>query len=219
MYQAVRRSREAIPVNGFMLDGDLAIPHQAYALVIFAHGSGSSRLSPRNQSVAEYLNRRGIATLLFDLLTAAEDKIYKNRFNIEILASRLETVAAWIHALEEYRDLKLGFFGASTGAAAALLASGELPEVKAIVSRGGRPDLAMQALPGIKAATLLIVGGQDPDVLQLNQQAYSKLTCTRRLEIIPGATHLFEEEGAMEKVCFLAANWFELHLQPVEISR
>lgn len=219
MNQEIKKTRLSIPVNDVKLPGDLALPFQSSSLVIFAHGSGSSRLSTRNQAVADYLNRRGMATLLFDLLTPAEDREYKNRFNIELLSSRLEVVSAWVHAREECKDLKLGFFGASTGAAAALMASGELPEVKAIVSRGGRPDLAMQALPGITAATLLIVGGQDTEVLQLNQQAYDRLTCSKRLEIVPGATHLFEEEGAMEKVCFLAGNWFELHLQPVEISR
>lgn len=208
-----------IPLGNIELNGDLVLPHQAHSLVIFAHGSGSSRLSPRNQMVAEYLNSKGIATFLFDLLTYEEDRDYANRFNITLLAERLKNTTKWLMGKNECEDLRIGYFGASTGAAAALMAASDLPKVAAIVSRGGRPDLAMKVLSGIQAATLLIVGHLDTDVLKLNLQAYKNLNCVKKLEVIAGATHLFEEKGAMEKVCVLAADWFEMHLQPLEVIK
>ena len=197
------------------LKGDFSFPQQAHAIVIFAHGSGSSRLSPRNQMVAAFLNDHGIATLLFDLLTDDEDRNYSNRFDIELLAQRLEVATKWVE--EKYPGFRIGYFGASTGAAAALMAARNLPQISAIVSRGGRPDLATRDLRFVKAPTLLIVGELDQDVLILNQQASSKLTCEKKLEIISGATHLFEEKGTMEKVAVLAVNWFEMHLHPLEL--
>lgn len=208
-----------IPLGNIELRGDLILPHQAHSLVIFAHGSGSSRLSPRNQMVAEYLNSNGIATFLFDLLTDEEDRDYANRFNIALLAERLKNTTKWLIEKKECEGLRTGYFGASTGAAAALMAASDLPGIAAIVSRGGRPDLAMQVLPYIQAATLFIVGHLDTDVLKLNQQAYKNLNCVKELEVIAGATHLFEEKGAMEKVCVLAASWFEMHLQPLELYK
>ncbi|MGZ5191270.1 MAG: dienelactone hydrolase family protein [Flavisolibacter sp.] len=208
-----------IPFGNIELKGDLVMPPQVHSLVIFAHGSGSSRLSPRNIVVAEYLNRNGMATFLFDLLTNEEDNDYANRFNIGLLAERLKNTTKWLTKMKECEGLRIGYFGASTGAAAALIAASTLPEVAAIVSRGGRPDLAMQVIPEIKAATLLIVGQLDTDVLKLNQQVFKKLNSIKNFEVIAGATHLFEEKGAMEKVCVLAASWFEMHLQPLELSK
>lgn len=199
------------------LPGDLSIPEQTHAIVLFAHGSGSSRLSPRNQMVARFLNHQGIATFLFDLLTYQEDRDYSNRFDIGLLASRLVEVSQWVLDQSFCKGWRAGFFGASTGAAAALMAARDLPQVAAIVSRGGRPDLAMPALPFVKAPTLLIVGGLDTEVIQLNEEALQHLNGVKKLEIIPGATHLFEEQGAMEKVCVLATNWFEKHMQPLEL--
>lgn len=206
-----------VPCGALGLKGDLSIPTQSYAIVLFAHGSGSSRLSPRNQMVADFLNSQGIATFLFDLLTEEEDRTYANRFNIMLLSQRLKTATEWLAERKECKGFRMGYFGASTGAAAALIASTELPVISAVVSRGGRPDLAMEFLPLVKASTLLIVGSSDTDVVKLNQQAFSALTCDKQLEIVAGATHLFEEKGAMEKVCVLAANWFEMHLQPLEL--
>lgn len=206
-----------IPVGSILLKGDISIPDKAAGLVIFAHGSGSSRLSPRNQEVALYLNRHGIATLLFDLLTYQEDSVYANRFQIDLLSQRLEMVTQWVALMKECKGLPIGYFGASTGAAAALLAARELPQVQVVVSRGGRPDLARKVLPFVRASTLLIVGGMDRDVLKLNQQAFSLLSCEKRLEIVPGATHLFEEAGAMEKVCKLATSWFKNHFH-IEVT-
>ncbi|MGZ8543640.1 MAG: dienelactone hydrolase family protein [Flavisolibacter sp.] len=214
-----KRATLSIPLGDIVLKGDLVLPHQANSLVIFAHGSGSSRLSPRNQMVAEYLNSNGIATFLFDLLTQEEDRNYANRFSIELLAERLKSTTKWLMENKECEGLKVGYFGASTGAAAALVAASEFPQVEAIVSRGGRPDLAMKILPGIKAATLLIVGSLDTDVLTLNQQAFKNLNCVKSIEIIDGATHLFDEKGTMEKVCVLATSWFEMHLQPLELMK
>lgn len=206
-----------IPLENVELTGDLWIPHTAHGIVIFAHGSGSSRLSPRNRQVAEYLNKQGFMTLLFDLLTQSEDKEYANRFNIHLLTKRLTDATLWLESQEEAKGLNIGYFGASTGAAAALYAASVLPQVKAVVSRGGRPDLANEALHLVQASTLLIVGGLDTEVYMLNQKAYDQLHCEKRLEIIPGATHLFEEKGAMEAVCELAAEWFDHQLKPLRI--
>jgi dienelactone hydrolase len=206
-----------LPLNDVQLKGDISIPQNAHSLVIFAHGSGSSRLSPRNQMVASYLNEHDIATFLFDLLTHDEDRNYENRFNIALLAQRLKEATRWIEQQKDYSPFRIGYFGASTGAAAALIAASELPQIAAVVSRGGRPDLAMIEIPLVKAPTLFIVGELDTQVLELNEKAFQLLNCDKRLEVVPGATHLFEESGAMEKVCVLAANWFEMHLQPLEL--
>jgi len=183
--------------------------------VIFAHGTGSSRLSPRNQFVAEELRGAGIGTLLFDLLTEEEDQNYEMRFNIGLLTERLEAATQWAKDSEELRSLRLGYFGASTGAAAALQAAAHLgEEISAIVSRGGRPDLAMDVLPNVEAPTLLIVGGLDYQVIELNRQAYEGLhrARARELAIVPGATHLFEEPGTLKEVAHLARDWFTKHL-------
>jgi putative phosphoribosyl transferase len=200
-----------------VLPGNLNIPENANALVLFAHGSGSSRHSPRNQFVARTLNDVGLATLLFDLLTQEEEAIDMQtrelRFNIHLLAERLVHATKWAKQQEETRDLRIGYFGSSTGGAAALVAAVDLPQdIDAVVSRGGRPDLAGEALPKVKASTLLIVGGNDDIVIELNEQARDKIRCEVKLEIIPGATHLFEEPGALEKVAQLASQWFSRHL-------
>jgi putative phosphoribosyl transferase len=195
------------------LAGILQIPKNAYALVAFAHGSGSSRLSPRNTIVARALNDRGIATLLFDLLTSAEEADRANVFNIPLLADRLVDAVHWIDGQASVAKLPLGLFGASTGAAAALVAAAKLPRrIGAVVSRGGRPDLAGDALDKVQAPTLLIVGGADFGVIELNEQALARLRAPKALEIVPGASHLFPEPGALEAVIDLAGTWFERHL-------
>ena len=206
-----------IPAGRALLSGNLTIPENAIALVLFAHGSGSSRLSPRNQFVAHTINRAGFGTLLFDLLTPEEEAldIYtrEHRFNIGLLTERLVHATKWSRQQEETRDLRIGYFGSSTGGAAALVAAAELPQdVGAVVSRGGRPDLADDALPKVQAPTLLIVGGNDDIVIELNEMARDQMRCEVKLEIIPGATHLFEEPGALEQVAKLASDWFSLHL-------
>ena len=200
-----------------ILSGTLHLPRSAGALVLFAHGSGSSRHSPRNQFVARTLNDAGLATLLFDLLTQEEEAIDTQtrelRFNIHLLAERLVHAAKWAKQQEETSDLGIGYFGSSTGAAAALVAAVDVPQdVGAVVSRGGRPDLAGEALPKVLAPTLLIVGGNDEIVIELNEQARDKMRCEIKLEIIPGATHLFEEPGTLEKVAQLASDWFVKHI-------
>jgi len=207
-----------IPVQGANLDGDLTAPEDARGLVLFAHGSGSSRRSPRNQYVARVLQKAGIATLLFDLLTSREEQeeyfTRHLRFDIGMLAGRLAEAARWVADRTDVANLELGFFGASTGAAAALIATSRLEgQVKAVVSRGGRPDLAGDSLPNVQAATLLIVGGDDDAVIALNRNAFARLTCEKEMKIISGATHLFEEPGALEEVANLAARWFQGHLQ------
>lgn len=191
----------------------LFVPPESRGLVLFAHGSGSSRFSPRNVGVAGALNRRGIATLLFDLLSPAEEFASSNVFDISLLATRLEAAMDWASAERSTRDHRIGLFGASTGAAAALVVGGrQATRVSAIVSRGGRPDLAGQALDRVRAPTLFIVGGADTGVLQLNEQAFARLRCPKELQVIPGATHLFPEFGAMDAVIGCAADWFERHL-------
>src|SRR5512132_413066 len=192
-----------IPAGRAVLSGNLTIAENPMALVLFAHGSGSSRHSPRNQFVARTLNRAGLGTLLFDLLTPEEEAldIYtrEHRFNIGLLAERLVHATKWAGQQEETRDLPIGYFGSSTGAAAALVAAAELPpDVRAVVSRGGRPDLAGDALPKVQAPTLLIVGGLDEVVIDLNRSAAGRMSCERRLEIVPGASHLFQEGGTLE---------------------
>ena len=200
------------------LDGTLALPPGASGLVLFAHGSGSSRLSPRNRYVAQVLQSRGIGTLLFDLLTREEEAVDQYsaelRFNIGLLAERLIGATQWVLSQPEMRELKLGYFGASTGAAAALVAAAKLPDaVSAVVSRGGRPDLAEDALDAVRAPTLLIVGGDDEPVIGMNREAMARLRhAVKELVIIPGATHLFEEPGKLEEVARIAADWFARHL-------
>jgi dienelactone hydrolase len=210
----VRHDRVAIPAQGFALPGDLALPASPSGTVIFAHGSGSSRLSPRNIEVARVLNDAGLATLLFDLLTEREAVDRSNVFDVGLLASRLVLSTRWLRQRAETRSLPVGYFGASTGAAAALWAAADgLETVRAVVSRGGRPDLAGPRLPLVRAATLLIVGGADEVVLELNRSALAALrSCEHRLAVVPGATHLFEEPGALEQVAELAAGWFTRHL-------
>lgn len=210
----VARRNVRIPPLG--LEGILALPQDAKSLVVFVHGSGSSRLSPRNTLVSDALNDRGMATLLFDLLTAAEGNDRTKIFDIPLLAGRLVDVLHWVDAEPALRLLPLGLFGASTGAAAALVAASKLRDrVKAVVSRGGRPDLAGAALPDVRAPVLLIVGGWDETVIALNEAAVVQLKCPKLLHIIPGATHLFEEPGALEQVTRLAGNWFREYLGSV----
>jgi dienelactone hydrolase len=202
-----------IPLDGRAHAGELLVPPAAQGIVLFAHGSGSSRLSPRNTFVARSLNGRRLATLLFDLLTEAEDQDYARRFDIELLTRRLVAVTDWVAQQGALRALAIGCFGASTGAAAALQAAALRPrQVRAVVSRGGRPDLADALLPQVRAPTLLIVGGDDPEVILLNRQAHARLSCVKALEIVPGATHLFEEPGTLEQVAELAGDWFGRHL-------
>lgn len=203
-----------IPAAGAVVEGMLEIPDDAVGLVLFAHGSGSSRHSPRNNHVAEVLRAARVGTLLMDLLTPMEDRDYARRFDIDLLTRRLLDAARWVTAADATRTLPLGFFGASTGAAAALEAASELgAAARAVVSRGGRPDLASpQALARVTAPTLLLVGGYDSGVIDLNQQAYDQLRCEKELVIVPGATHLFEEPGTLDAVAVRAAGWFAEHL-------
>jgi dienelactone hydrolase len=216
-----KREERVVRVAAGMVtvEGNLVVPEGAAGVVLFAHGSGSSRLSPRNRRVARALQERGLATLLIDLLTADEEAIDIEtahlRFDIGLLADRLAGATDWLIKQPESRDLRIGYFGASTGAAAALVAAALRPQsIGAVVSRGGRPDLAGDALPRVQAPTLLIVGGEDFVVIDLNREAYARLLCKRRLEIVPGATHLFEEPGTLETVARLAGDWFLKHLAP-----
>jgi dienelactone hydrolase len=207
-------------IGGVVLDGDLAVPHEARGVVIFAHGSGSSRHSSRNRFVAHELQMAGICTLLMDLLTGEEEQVDARtghlRFDIGLLAERLVGARRWIGARDDVGRLPLGYFGASTGGGAALVAAAREPEkVAAVVSRGGRPDLAGEALPLVKAATLLIVGGNDDVVIGMNEEAKEQMRCTVKMEIVPGATHLFEEAGALEQVAGLARGWFGQYLGAV----
>ena len=202
-----------IPVNSIKLEGMLQIPEDAAGIILFAHGSGSSRLSPRNNFVAKVLHRHKFATLLIDLLTEEEDELRENRFDIELLTERLAEAAKWLASEPQTQNLPLGIFGASTGAASALYLASRLgKKVFAVVSRGGRPDMAEHVLPKVVSPVLLIVGGNDDVVIELNQLAYLKLKSEKKLQIIPGATHLFEEPGALETVANLAAEWFQKHL-------
>ncbi|MBI4688939.1 MAG: dienelactone hydrolase family protein [Nitrospirae bacterium] len=202
-----------IPAGTVVLEGFLSLPEGAMSIVVFAHGSGSSRHSRRNKFVADKLLEAGIGTLLFDLLTEEEDTVYETRFDISLLADRLKDTTRWVISEKQTGNLNIGYFGASTGAAAAIKAAADIGTViGAIVSRGGRPDLAEQALGRIKSPILLIVGGYDDVVIELNRQAYRLIKAEKEMKIIPGATHLFEETGALEKVALLAAEWFKLHL-------
>ena len=201
-----------ISAGAAQLPGTLAWPRQPSGLVLFVHGSGSGRLSPRNAAVAQQLRATGLGTLLFDLLTETEAVDRRNVFDIEFLSQRLLAATLWLSRQPEASGLPLGYFGASTGAAAALTAASMSPlEISAVVSRGGRPDLAGNALPKVRAPTLLLVGGHDPQVLALNQMAKARLTCFARLVVIPGASHLFEEPGTLEEAGRLAAAWFVHH--------
>jgi putative phosphoribosyl transferase len=208
--------REAVIAAGARtIRGTLRLPAGAGAVVVFAHGSGSGRFSPRNRYVAQVLQESGLATLLLDLLEEDEAADRSKVFDIGLLADRLEAAADWLGGRPETADLRLGYFGASTGAGAALLAAGRDPDsVGAVVSRGGRPDLARDALPRVTAPTLLIVGGNDEIVLELNREAFDRLDNVRQLDIVPGATHLFEEPGALEEVARLAREWFHHYLSP-----
>jgi putative phosphoribosyl transferase len=211
-----------VPVGRVLLDGNLSLPQRARGIVLFAHGSGSSRFSPRNRYVAQLLNQEKLATLLIDLLSPEEEAVDQRtaqlRFDIGLLAERLVDVTDWLVEQPDTRPLRIGYFGASTGAAAALVAAAERPRiVHAIVSRGGRPDLAGPALGRVEAPTLLIVGGNDPVVIELNRAALAELRCEKQLVIVPGATHLFEEPGALDEVARLARQWFARHLVREEI--
>ena len=215
--RALQERPVRIPIGRLTLDGDLTLPEGTGALVVFAHGSGSSRHSPRNRYVAGELQNAGLGTLLFDLLTleeeARDEVTAELRFDIDLLARRLVAVTDWLQKNADLGKLILGYFGASTGAAAALMAAAERPHVvRAVVSRGGRPDLALPVLPRVKAATLLIVGGHDYPVIDMNKAALARLAAEKEMTIVPGATHLFEERGTLEKVAKLAASWFVRHL-------
>ncbi|MHB1946712.1 MAG: dienelactone hydrolase family protein [Gammaproteobacteria bacterium] len=205
-----------IPSDKVTLEGLIYVPESPKGLVLFVHGSGSSRFSVRNQYVARVLQKAGLATLLFDLFTpeeeAIDDRTRKLRFDIEFLANRLISATRWIETLPIVQNLPVGYFGASTGGGAAIVAGAKEKRIKAIVSRGGRPDLAKEALASVKAPTLLIVGGDDDIVIELNQKALQELNCIKQLEIVPGATHLFEEPGTLEQVALLANNWFLKYL-------
>jgi putative phosphoribosyl transferase len=207
-------SREVeIPVDRIVLRGTLAAPAAAAGIVLFAHGSGSSRFSPRNQAVATTLQQGGLATLLFDLLAAEEEafdaRTRQLRFDIELLAERLVHATEWVARQPELQDMPVGYFGASTGAAAALMAAARLPaRISAVVSRGGRPDLAAAALMSVRAPTLLIVGGHDVPVIEMNREALALMRAEKKLEIVPGASHLFEEQGTLEEAARLAREWF-----------
>jgi dienelactone hydrolase len=208
----------SVSTGKFALEGALSMPQRPGGIVVFAHGSGSSRFSPRNLMVAGFLNDGGLGTLLLDLLTAQEQELDERtgalRFDIGLLTGRLVDAVDWLDERADTRDLRIGVFGASTGAAAALAAAAERPgRVAAVVSRGGRPDLALPYLPRVRAPTLLIVGGLDGQVIRMNRQAAACLSCEHSLEIVPGATHLFEEPGTLDQVARLARDWFLKHLQ------
>jgi len=214
----------SITLPDAVLQGDLSVPRGATGIVAFAHGSGSGRHSPRNRFVAEKMNEAGLATLLMDLLTEEEERIdevtAELRFDIGLLARRTAQVVQWIESQPKLRDLPCGLFGASTGAAAALVAAASLPKgmVQAVVSRGGRPDLAGESLSRVRCPVLLIVGGHDDVVINLNEEAKARMRCPCELKIVPGATHLFEEPGTLEQVADLSAGWFTRHLQVAEES-
>ncbi len=206
-----------VEADGVALEGNLIVPRNATGIVVFAHGSGSSRFSSRNRYVADILRNGGMGTLLLDLLTpeeeAIDDRTAHLRFDIGMLAQRLVGTVGWLREQHDYGHYKIGYFGASTGGGAALVAAAAIPaEIGAVVSRGGRPDLAGPALPRVQAPTLLIVGGLDSPVIEMNQEAYDQMKCERRMEIVPGATHLFEEPGALEKVAVLAREWLAKYL-------
>lgn len=206
----MKREEISIPLASVTLKGELVLPENALGIVVFSHGSGSSRFSPRNKMVAELIQQHGMGTLLFDLLTEQEDRIYENRFNIDLLVSRLIEATEWLMHNVETQEFSLAYFGASTGAASALRAAAYFEKkIKAVVSRGGRPDLALKALPMVTAPTLLIVGQLDVPVIQMNKQAFDQLHCIKEMKIIPGATHLFEEPGKLIEVAEMAISWYK----------
>jgi len=221
LHHSIKETTVQIPVGQVRLGGDMAIPDQAESIILFAHGSGSSRFSSRNKYVARRLQDEGLATLLFDLLTSDEERAdsynMQYRFDIDLLAERLSGATSWVKMQKETEKMAIGYFGASTGAAAALIAENHYQgTVKAIVSRGGRPDMAANALGLVRAPTLFIVGGEDGQVITLNQQAMEYVRTTKKIVIIPGATHLFEEPGALESVADLASHWFLQYMNPVK---
>ncbi len=210
-----KNNKISIKIEDVELKGEIIIPLKATSLVIFAHGSGSNYMSKRNEIVAKSLHQKNIGTLLVTLLTEKEDLQYRNRFDIELLTERLIKITEWAEKEEGEKNLSMGYFGSSTGAAAALNAAARLPMISAVVSRGGRPDLVSDQLAKVEASTLLIVGSLDFDVLKMNELAFKKLTCEKKMEILQGATHLFEEHGMINKVASLSAAWFGKYLQPV----
>jgi pimeloyl-ACP methyl ester carboxylesterase len=202
-----------IPLSSVTLKGDLVIPENAIGIIVFSHGSGSSRFSSRNRMVAELIQQQKIGTFLFDLLTEEEDRIYENRFNIDLLTNRLIETTLWLMGYKGAKNVPIGYFGASTGAASALRAAAHFGKrIKAVVSRGGRPDLAITELPLVTAPTLLIVGGEDVPVIGMNKMAYDELGSIKEMKIIPGATHLFEESGKLQEVADLAIVWYKRYL-------
>jgi putative phosphoribosyl transferase len=206
-----------IPLTSVTLKGSLVIPENATGIVVFSHGSGSSRFSTRNRMVAELIQKQNIGILLFDLLTEQEDQVYANRFNIDLLVSRLIETTEWLMGYDASKDLNIGYFGASTGAASALRAAAYFSDtIKAVVSRGGRPDLALSTLHQVTAPTLLIVGGMDVPVIGMNKIAFDELHSLKEMKIVAGATHLFEEEGKLLEVANLAINWYKKHLKSKE---
>lgn len=211
------QSELEIPIGRISLKGKFTLPVNACGVVLFSHGSGSSRNSPRNNYVAEALQHQGLGTLLFDLLTEEEDRVYENRFNIGMLTRRLIAVTDWVLVYTHGRKLPIGYFGASTGAASALRAAAHFKDgISAVVSRGGRPDLAMEDLPRVTAPTLLLVGGLDTPVIELNREAAARMMAPVKLQIIPGASHLFGEPGKLEEVAALSADWFRSQFQKKE---
>lgn len=206
----MKREEISIPLASVTLKGELVLPENALGIVVFSHGSGSSRFSPRNKMVAELIQQNGMGTLLFDLLTEQEDRIYENRFNIDLLVSRLIEATEWLMHNVETEEFPVAYFGASTGAASALRAAAYFEKkIKAVVSRGGRPDLALKALPMVTAPTLLILGQLDVPLIQMNKEAFDQLHCIKEMKIIPGATHLFEEPGKLIEVAEMAISWYK----------
>lgn len=215
----MKREEINIPLSSVTLKGELVLPENALGIVIFSHGSGSSRFSPRNKMVAELMQQHGIGTLLFDLLTEEEDRVYENRFNIDLLVSRLIEATEWLMQYKMTKKNPMAYFGASTGAASALRAAAYFGiNIKAVVSRGGRPDLALNALPMVTAPTLLIVGQMDMPVIKINKLAFDQLKSIKEMKIIPGATHLFEEPGKLMEVAEMAIEWFKKYLVQKETN-
>ncbi len=213
----MKQTEISIPVGDFFIFGNLNLVENAKGLIIFAHGSGSSRFSTRNNFVADQLHKAHFSTFLFDLLTQEEERVDVHtrefRFNIPMLADRLVLVTNWVESDKQAESLPIGYFGSSTGAAAALIAAAKLPtKISAVISRGGRPDLSADFLPKVKAPTLLIVGQKDTEVIALNEQAYAQLTCEKKLILIPGATHLFQEEGTLLEATKFAINWYDTYV-------
>jgi pimeloyl-ACP methyl ester carboxylesterase len=209
----MKREDINIPLSSVTLKGELVIPENAFGIVVFSHGSGSSRFSPRNKIVGELMQQHGMGTLLFDLLTEEEDRVYENRFDIDMLVGRLIQATEWLMQYKVTKNLPVAYFGASTGAASALRAAAYFGEnIKAVVSRGGRPDLALNALPMVAAPTLLIVGQMDVPVIKMNKLAFDQLHCIKEMKIIPGATHLFEEPGKLIEIADIAIDWYKKYL-------